>query len=388
MIGHAVLSPSGATRWLKCPPSARLEQQFPDSAGEAAKEGTLAHSLAELLLKFKTKRISKVIYNRELKEIQKSKYYDAAMHEHADNYALYVLERFYEAQSRTKDACLFLEEKIDLTAYIPEGFGTTDSKIIADMVLDVLDFKYGKGVPVSAEQNKQMMIYGIGALDKYAILYDIRIVRMTIYQPRLDNISVWEIPVEELRAWGETELIPTAKLAFEGKGDYTPGKHCQFCRAKATCRFNADYNLDMAKYEFKSEVLLEDKEVSDILTRAADFKSWIKAVEDHALEQAVNNGKKWPGFKLVEGRSNRQYTDEAKVAEALKEKGIEEDKIYAPREVLGVTALEKALGKASFNEILSPLIIKPQGKPTLAPLGDKRPELNSLESAQQDFANA
>lgn len=385
MSKHALLSPSSAGRWLACTPSARLEAQFPDSSGEAAQEGTLAHSLCELILQYKLKLIKKNIYESKLKEIQANRFYDHAMHDHCDNYAVYVLEQFSAAQAHTKDAQLFLEQKLDMTDYVEEGFGTGDAVIIADGVLDLTDFKYGKGVPVTAVENKQMMLYGLGALKDYGFLYDIHTVRMTIYQPRLDTISVWEISVVELYKWAEDELRPKAVQAFKGEGEYAPGSHCRFCKAKAVCRANADYNLELAKHDFKPAPTLKDEEISDILDRADGFTQWLKAVEEYALDQAVNHGKKWPGHKLVEGRSNRQYTDEAKVAEVLK-RSYAEDIIYQPQKLRGITDMEKVLGKKEFAELLKNLIIKPPGKPALVPESDKRPEYNSTESAIRDFA--
>lgn len=381
---HALLSPSGAERWLNCTPSARLEQEFPDSSGDAAKEGTLAHSLGELLIKYKLNLVSKQKYQQELKKIEENRFYDNSMLEYCDNYATHVLECYAEAKVKTPDALIFLEQRLNLTEYVPEGFGTGDAIIIADGMLDLDDFKYGKGVPVSAVNNKQMMLYALGALREFAHIYDIQRVRMTIYQPRIDNISTWELSVEDLLAWAEQELKPKAALAFDGAGEYQPGLHCRFCKAKALCKANADYNLELANYDFKVPALLNDNEVADILSRVDHFKQWANAVEEHALTEAVNNGKKWPGYKLVEGRSNRKYTSEKDVANKLLAEGIAEDIIYT-KSIQGITALEKALGKATFNTYLADLIVKPVGKPALVPETDKRPELCSLESAQQDF---
>jgi hypothetical protein len=386
MAAHAILSPSGASRWLACTPSARLEQQFPDSAGAAAKEGTLAHALGELIIRHKLGLINEVIYDQAILEIEASDLFDSSMMEHAENYGVFVLERYSDAQAHTSDALIYLEQRLNLTDYVPEGFGTGDVVIIADSVLDLIDLKYGKGVPVSAEENKQMMLYALGALREFDYMYDIDRVRMTIYQPRIDNFSSWEIPVTTLREWAETELKPRAALAFDGLGEYAPGSHCRFCRAKAVCKAHAEMHLGIAQYDFKNADLLTDDEVSDILSRADAFKNWITAVEDHALTEAVNNGKHWPGYKLVEGRSNRKYQDETIVASKLLEAGFKEEVIYK-KEILGITAMEKAIGKKVFAAHLSDMIIKPAGKPTLAPLSDKRPEYNSCESAVNDFSN-
>jgi hypothetical protein len=386
MSAHAVLSPSGAERWLNCTPSVRLEQQFPDNAGQAAAEGTLAHALGELLLKKELKLIKKYQFEKALAEIKQHELYDNSMLGHCEEYRDFVMERYYEAQSRTKDAMVFLEQKIDLTEFMEEGFGTTDSNIIADHILDVVDLKYGKGVPVSAERNKQMMLYGLGALNAFDMLFDIHTVRMTIYQPRIDNISTWEIPVKELREWAETELRPKAKLAFAGEGEFVAGKHCRFCKARGACKVNADFNLQLAKYEFKDTGLLTQEEISDILDRAKTFTTWLGGVEDYALDQAVNHGKNWPGYKVVEGRSNRKYSNEVEVAKVLIDKGYKEETIYE-KSLLPITRMEKELGKTVFSALLSPLLIKPAGKPALAPLSDKRPEYNSLQAAQIEFAD-
>lgn len=383
---HAVLSPSGASRWLACTPSARLELNFPDNSGLAASEGTLAHALGELLIRHKLKRIPKGEFTKKLKAIQADKQYENAMYDYADDYAVFVLEQFSEAQSHTKDAVIYLEQKLDLTDYVPEGFGTGDAGIIADKWLTLIDLKYGKGVPVSAEKNKQMMLYALGALKDYDFIYDIEMVRLIIYQPRLDSITTYEISTKDLKQWGETELKPRAALAFKGEGDFNPGKHCHFCKARAVCKANAEYRLEVAKYEFKEAVLLQDVDISDILDQADDFVKWIGAVKEHALSESVNNGKRWPGYKLVEGRSNRVYTDETKVADTLKKNGFQEDAIYT-KKILGITAMEKAITKPTFNSLLNNLVVKPSGKPTLVHESDKRAEYNSVDAAVLDFAD-
>lgn len=384
MKAHALLSPSSASRWLACTPSARVEATFPDRAGSAAEEGTLAHAVGEVILRHKIGEITKQKYGVELKKLQKHELYTEDIYTHSENYALFVLERFAEAQSRTKDALIILERRLDMTEWIPEGFGTGDCVIIADGVMEIVDLKYGKGVLVSATENKQMMAYALGALHGFDFLYDIHTVRMTIFQPRLDNYSSYEVPVDALMAWAETYLKPRAALAFEGKGEFSPGAHCQFCKAKAQCRALADYNLELARHDFAKPELLEDIEISDILSKAAFFKSWINSVEEFALTEALA-GKKWPGFKLVEGRSNRTYGDTEKVASILTENGYTEDKIYT-KNLLGITAMEKLLSKVTFAELLNPFIIKPPGKPTLVSESDKRPEWNSAEAAAKDFA--
>lgn len=385
MSEHAILSPSSAQRWLNCTPSARLEQQFPDKAGVAAEEGTLAHSLGELLIRKSLKEVTKKQFEKLLAEIQKNSLYEPAMLGYAEDYATFVMEKFSEAQSHTKDAMIFLEQRLNLTDYVPDGFGTGDAGIIANHVLDIIDLKYGKGVVVSAENNKQMMLYALGWLREFDFLYSINVVRMTIYQPRIDNISTFEMSVEELKSWANNELIPKAQMAFDGVGEFLPGSHCKFCKIRATCRANSEYNMELAKYEFGDPALLRDEEISEILTRSELFYSWLSSVEQHALTEAVTNNKKWPGFKLVEGRSNRTYLDESLVADKLLKKGLSAEEIFT-KKLLGSTAMEKVIGKADFTTVLGDLIIKPQGKPTLVPESDKRPELNSVEAAKADFA--
>jgi hypothetical protein len=391
MAQHAILSPSGASRWLTCTKSARFELQFPDTSSDFAAEGTLAHRLGELFIRKRLNLISDDGYEIVMQEILSHKLFkdgkaDNAMIDHAEDYAVFVMEKFAEAQAHTSDALIFLEEKIDLTKYIPEGFGTADVIIIADGVLTMIDLKYGKGVLVSAEENRQMMTYALGGLEKFDFAYDISEVEMIIHQPRIANYSSWKATVENLKLWAEEELKPKAALAFAGEGAYVAGSHCRFCRAKAMCKANAEYNLDLAKYEFADPATLEDTEVAEILSKADNFENWIKAVEAHALNAAVNDNKKWPGFKLVEGRSNRAYKDEKEVVEVLTHK-YPAEVIYKPAKVNGITELTKALGKKVFDTLIGPLLIKPQGKPALVPASDKRPEYNNAASAADVFAD-
>ena len=383
-MAHALLSPSSASRWLSCTPSARLEQSFPDSSGEAAREGTLAHSLGELILRHWFGLIDEPNYTHCLALIQSDPLYNEDLNSHAQAYASFVIASFEAARDTTKDALIEIEKSLNLTDYVPEGFGTGDAVIIADGVLDIIDLKYGKGVRVSCEGNKQMMLYGLGALREFDFMYAIHTVRLTIYQPRLDNISSWEISVDDLRRWADEVLIPRAALAFEGRGDFAPGDHCRFCKVKPQCKALADQQLEIAKHDFESAELLTDADIADILERADTFTNWIKAVQDFAFDQAVNHGKKWPGFKLVEGRSNRIYVDQDRVAKKLILEGYGEDVIYT-KSLLGITAMEKTITKKVFDSVLSGLVIKPAGKPTLVPESDKRSEFNTAANAANDF---
>lgn len=387
MAAHALLSPSGASRWIACPRSARLEQQFPDRAGQAAAEGTLAHELAELMIGFKLGRVKKPAYTKSLKAIQSNELYSVEMLNYMDEYSAYVIEEFHNVQAHTPDADIFLETRLDMTDYVPEGFGTGDVCIVADHVLNFIDLKYGKGVPVDATENKQMMLYALGLIKEYAHLYDAHTVRMTIYQPRLDSISTWKITVEDLLDWAETVLKPAAKLAFEGKGEFSPGKHCQFCKAKAVCRANADWNMEAAKKEFTNPDLLTEEEVAEVLERSASLKKWLTSVEDYALMKAIHEGTQWPGLKLVEGRSNRRYIDENAVVIRLCEAGVDKDKIYKPQSLVGITELQKNIGKPLFTQIIEPLLEKPPGAPTLVSEEDPRPVYSDPKSAASDFAD-
>lgn len=382
-MSHAILSPSAASRWLACTPSARLELQFPDSAGDFAKEGTLAHEFGELRLKLYQKELTEQEWTAKTSELLNSEFYSEELENYADGYAEFVMEKYHLAQKTTSDAILRIEEIIDLTAYVPEGFGTGDAVILADGTMEIIDLKYGKGVRVSAENNKQMMLYALGALDMFGFMFAVKTVRMTIYQPRLDNISEWEIDAETLEEWGSRELKPRAEMAFNGEGEFDPGTHCRFCRAKAQCRALAEKNIEAAKHESDDPALMTPEEVAAVLAEVDGIKNWISAVEEYALQAAID-GKKFPGFKLVEGRSNRKYVDESAVAKTLIENGFKEGLIYEPAKLKTITNMEKLITKKAFATLLGGLVIKPQGKPTLVSAEDKRPEWNS---AANDFSN-
>lgn len=383
---HAILSASGAYRWLACPPSARLEEQFEETISAYAEEGTLAHGIAEQKLRFLLKQISAQDYAQALQIFEKNEFYSASMLDHIETYASIVLEKINEARARSKDALVFLEQRLDFSDWVPEGFGTGDVVIISDGVLEIIDLKYGKGVPVSAEDNAQMRLYALGALATFDSLYDIKTVRMTIVQPRLDSVSTDGITAEMLYWWADTELIKRAQLAWEGKGEFQAGEHCRFCRARFNCRARAEANLELAKMEFKKPELLTDEEIGEVLKQADELKAWASDVFGYALEQARDHGKKYKGWKLVEGRSIRQYADEDAVAKKLTEAGYKENQIFQ-KKLFGITAMEKLLGKTKFGELLKGLVVKPAGKPTLVPESDKRPELNSTAAAVADFKN-
>ncbi|MDE5753211.1 MAG: DUF2800 domain-containing protein [Oscillospiraceae bacterium] len=371
-LKHAVLSASSNHRWLNCTPSAMLEKAFENKGSEAAAEGTAAHELCEHKLKKALKRRSK----RPV-----SDYNTDEMEECSDAYVEFVMEQYEQAKQKCKDPVVLIEQRLDFSAYVPDGFGTGDCLIVSDDTLHIVDFKYGLGVLVEAEHNPQMMLYALGALAIYQDLYDIETIAMTIFQPRRENISTWMIPVSELLDWAENELKPKAELAANGEGEYCSGDWCTFCRAKATCRKRAEDNLKMARLDFQEPPLLSDEEIAEILTQLPDLTKWATEVQEYALEQATKHEKNWTGFKVVRSISRRKYTDEEKVAQEAMKAGYED--IYRST-LIPITEMEKLMGKKNFNEILGGLVHKPPGKLTLAPETDKRPAVDVFEDFKED----
>ena len=367
-MNHAILSPSSAHRWLTCTPSARLEQQFGDTESVYAAEGTFAHALAEWLIKHPDQPLPA--------DFTDNSFFSQAMVEFVTMYT-------DEVKRKTdSDSNLFLEQELDLSEYAPESFGHADAVILNDKTLDVIDLKYGAGVPVSAVNNPQLRLYALGVYSEWAFLYDFDSVTMTIVQPRNGGISSETLSVDDLLRWGDT-VKPLAKLAFDGKGDFKPGNHCRFCKAADKCRALADYHLACVNDDFDSPDLLDDDEISEILSRADSVIKWLESVKAYALKEALNNGKKWHGFKLVEGRSNRKIVDAEGAARLLKDSGADDSDIWKTRELLTLTALEKNFGKKRLADLLGDLIHKPPGAPTLVDDSDPRPEFNS---AVNDFA--
>ncbi|TCS78507.1 uncharacterized protein DUF2800 [Muricomes intestini] len=379
---HAKLSASGAKRWMSCPPSAELESQFPDKSSEYAEEGTFAHSLAELILRYNNKELTKKTFTTRLNRLKKDHYYSPELQEYIEDYANLVWEQVNEAKVSCPDAQALFEQRLDFSEYVPKGFGTGDVVIIADDLVQVIDLKYGKGVGVSAEGNPQLRLYGLGAYLEHSMLYDIQRVKMTIIQPRLDNISTEELTVEELLTWAETEVKPKAELAMKGEGEFCTGDHCRFCKAFAVCRVQKDRQMELMKYEFAEGDLLEDSEIGDILSKLDPLVKWAEAIKAYAFDQALSHGVHYDGWKLVEGRSNRKYADEKQAATVLEEAGYQD--IY---KLKGFTDMEKLVGKKRFAELLSDLIIKPEGKPVLVSEKDKRPELNKAEQVKDEFSD-
>ena len=364
---HAVLSASSSARWLACPPSAQLCAALPDTVTDYALEGTCAHELAEY-------KVQKLLGNPASNPTENLDFYDAEMEDYTDSYAQYIAELLATLQ----EPMVLVEQRLDFSRYVPSGFGTGDCVIVADDVLTVIDFKYGKGVAVSADHNSQMMLYALGALQLFDALYDIAEIRMVIFQPRIQSVSECVMPISELLHWAETELKTKAELASKGEGDFCAGEHCRFCKVKATCRKRAEYNLQLAKYDFAMPDKLTDTEIETILETADQLTAWVADVKEYALRQALS-GKQWHGYKVVAGKSNRKYTNPAAVAAAVQAYGKNP---YKEPELLGVTAMEQLLGRTQFEALLGSLTEKPQGKPTLVPYSDKRP---AWSNAQEDF---
>ena len=368
--GHAILSASSSDRWLHCPPSARLCESYDDKGSDYAAEGTDAHALCEYKLRH--------ALGMEAKDpTENLTWFNEEMDDCANSYVTYVLEQVEAAKQTCADPVILIEQRVDFSRWVESGFGTADCIIIADGILQVIDYKHGQGILVEAIDNTQMKLYALGALELFDGIYDIDTVRMTIYQPHRDNVSTYEVLKDELYRWADEVLKPTADLAFTSDGNFLCGEWCTFCKAKNDCRARADANIELARYDFKLPPLLTDEEVEEILTRIDDLVSWASNIKEYALQQAIS-GKEWSGWKLVEGRSNRRYIDDNAVAVTVQKAGFDPYE----HKVIGITAMQKLLGKSRFDELLAAYIEKPQGKPTLVPESDKRPAINT---AKNDF---
>ena len=381
MGAHALLSPSAAHRWINCTAAPRLEANVPDSGSSYAAEGTLAHAYCAMKLKeFLGFDISDEV--AEIAELD-SQYHTGEMDEYTDTYKTIVLEKYNAARASVADAQLLIETRLDFSSYIPDAFGTADAIIIADGTMEVIDFKYGKGVRVSAYRNPQMMIYALGAYDRFNFEYKIDRVRMTIVQPRIDNLSEFELSVSDLLAWTDEVLIPKANEAYSGNGVQVPGDWCQFCKVKSICRVLTQKCTGAASEHPDPKLLSPEELAKDVLPMLATVKTWLAGVEDYALQQALS-GVQLPGWKIVEGRSVRKITDQEAAAVALNKAGYKTTEIFKPQELRAITELEKLVGKKQFAAICSDYIEKPQGKPTLAPESDKRPAIDPVTDDFKD----
>lgn len=364
MGSHAVLSASASARWLKCSPSARWELKFPDKSSPYAAEGTEAHALAEKTLKdFRAGGRPEVVSdNSETRE---------AIQSYVDT----VVEKYTEARQASPDARLLVEQHLDFSKYVPQGFGTGDCLIISDKILEVCDLKYGKGVEVSAKGNSQMRLYALGAIEAQEMFWGFDKVRMTIIQPRIGNVSSEELSVEDLKAWGRV-VHQRALLAFEGKGSLVAGDHCRFCRCRTVCRAYADYLTEPLKEAFKPPAELQPDEVADIVLKAKRIKGWLEDIETYALMQALD-GRKLPGLKLVAGRSVRKITNPDVAAGRLLEAGYKPEEIYKPQTLQTLTELKKLCGAKKLDTMLDGIVETSKRSPALVPESDKRPALET-----------
>jgi hypothetical protein len=364
-----------------------LEQKFPASTSTYAEEGTVAHSVAELTARYFIGEMDEPTYENSLEEIAKSEYYNEEMRECATAYAEFIRKRLKEIKEVCEDPTVILETRLDFSKWVPGGFGTGDCVIIAEPVIDVIDFKYGKGVRVEAEDNPQMQLYALGAITEFGTIYDIETVRMTIFQPRLSGtMNSAERSAKDLLAWAQKVVKPKAKLAIKGAGEFAPSEEaCKFCRAKAQCKARADKNLELFD-DMPDPLLITPTEAGEILERAKDMEAWLKDLRE-LVAQTLTNGEEVPGWKMVEGRSVRKFVDEDQVAEAMKAAGYDEALLYE-RKLITLTKMEKDFGKKAVSEVLKDLIVKPQGAPTLAPESDKRPKYQFEDQVVAAFDEA
>lgn len=390
---HATLSASGAKRWMSCPPSARLEERLRGIFGEKstpfAEEGTKAHSLAELKLLREKGRLSEDdgindfnydLRRKALGDIPKE------MDEATDYYAEIITEKFLTARQSCPDAQLKLEQRLDFSRWVPDGFGTGDAVIVSEELLEVCDLKYGKGVPVFAENNPQARCYGLGALHCYGVLYGFKHVRNTIIQPRLDSVTEEMLTTDELLQWAETELKPAAELAWKGKGEFNPGDHCKFCAARAICYARATKAMTIFKHGFETPGVIPDDAIPEILAVADTAIDWIKDLQAYALSQALR-GQEWPGYKLVRGkRPPRKWVDEEEAKHQLIRAGYEPE-VYTETKFKSPSNIEKLVGKQAFEAIFATLVTQSDGALTLVPESDKRTEFTSAEADFSDITN-
>jgi hypothetical protein len=368
---HARFSPSSANRRLHCTPSLRLEEQFEEDESSYAAEGTAGHALAEHLIK-------KYLKIRSTRPV--SDYYSDELLEAVDEYVSFVIGEIEDARRECASPMVCVEQKVDASEYVDECFGTADAVIVTDKVAHVIDLKLGKGVPVYAEENPQLKIYGLGVLSMAELLYDVETVRLTVFQPRLNNSSTWDISPAELKKWGDEVLRPRGAMALMGAGEFSAGAWCRFCRARNQCRARAEEFLALAQMEFRAPALLTDEEISEVLRKSDELAKWASDVYAFAQDQSIVHGKKWPGYKLVEGRANRKYTSDAEVSQAAEAAGYND--IYK-RSLIGVGEMEKLMGKDEFGRILGRYVYKPQGKITLAPDSDKREAINKTTATAE-----
>ena len=374
---HALLSASSADRWLHCPGSVKLTKDLPEVTSEYAEEGRLAHAIAELKVRKRfVEPMSQKAFTTRMNKLKKDPRYQEEMQGYTDEYVDFINEICLAYPAVPFVA---VEKRLDLTRFIPDGFGTGDCIIIGGNILHIVDFKYGKGVPVAAEGNPQLQLYALGAIMAYYMLYDIQTVRMSIVQPRLHSITTAEMTRDALIDWGTTEVTPRAKLAYDGTDERHAGDWCQFCKICKTCRERSQQYTALEAFADKSPALLSDAEIGQLLERARGIKKWVKDLEDHAL-QALLDGREIPGWKCVAGKSNRAFNDIDKAFAVLQDAGYDPALLYE-KKPLPLTAIEKLVGKKDFDALLGGYVIKPAGAPALAEESDGRPVYCPAEQA-------
>lgn len=387
--GHALLSASSAERWLACPPSARATEHLPDTGSVYTVEGSLAHAIAELKLrKYLLEPMSTRTFNARLKKLKENESYtfdgkptyQEEMLKHTETYLDFVKEATLAYREKPYVA---VEKRVDFSHIVPEGFGTCDCILIGDDTMHVIDFKYGKGVPVPAARNPQMMLYALGAINEYGFLYPVQIVKLSIVQPRLDSISTWSCSTGDLLDWGANTVKPIAKAAYDGLGAFNPGEHCRFCKLKGNCRARTEEAFKMVPMAAeKSTAELTPEELAKALENAQFLQDWAKDIQDYALKSLLK-GAEIPGWKAVHGRSIRRFTDTEAAFKAIIGSGIDEAMLYE-RKPLTLAAVEKMMGKQAFADIAGAFVETPPGKPTLAPEDDKRKAITGI-TAEEAF---
>ena len=380
-MAHALLGPSSAARWIACPPSVKLCEQFEDVESEYAKEGSLAHEIAELKVR---KLIDPGLTSRKftaaMKKLKEKELYQEEMQGYTDEYVEFIQEQMY---SHLVTPHVAVEQKVDFSEYVPDGFGTADCILIANDTLHIIDFKYGKGVPVSVENNAQLLLYALGAYLAYEMIYPIEHIKMSIVQPRLANIDTWECSLDYLLEFAKIAQ-EKATMALKGEGDFNCGEHCKFCKAKAICKERANVNLELAKYEFKAADQLTLEEIGEILEKAKDLAKWAEDLKEYALSESLK-GNEVPGWKAVNGRGSRSFKNTDEAIKVLVDNGIAEELLYE-RKYLTLAQIEKTVGKKEFNSLVGDLIVMNVGKPTLVEASDKREAITNRIKAEDEFS--
>ena len=380
-MAHALLGPSSASRWIACPPSVRLCEQFEDVESEYAKEGSLAHEIAELKVK---KLIDPGLTSRKftsaMKKLKDKELYQEEMQGYTDEYVEFIQEQMYSYETTPH---ISVEQKVDFSQYVPGGFGTADCILISNDTLHIIDFKYGKGVPVDAENNAQLLLYALGAYLAYEMIFPIEHIKMSIVQPRLNNICTWECTLDYLLTFAKTAQ-EKAVMALNGEGDFESGEHCKFCKAKSICKERANANLELAKYEFKAADQLTLEEIGEILQKAQDLAKWAEDLKEYALAESLK-GNNVPGWKAVNGRGSRSFKNTDDAIKVLKENGIAEELLYE-RKYLTLAQMEKVIGKKDFNNLVGNLIVMSVGMPTLVDASDKREAITNRIKAEDEFS--